>query len=38
LLLQVASDENAGMIYFWIRRDDLEARDFGNVWTILQCY
>lgn len=45
LLLQVDSDEDVGMmwgdvgrIYFWIRHDDLKARNFENVWFVLQCY
>jgi uncharacterized protein YwqG len=45
LLLQVDSDDNAGMmwgdlgmLYFWIRRQDLAARSFDKVWTILQCH
>ena len=45
LLLQVDSDDNtsmmwgdAGMLYFWIREDDLQARRFDRTWTILQCY
>ena len=46
LLLQIDSDEeNAGMmwgdggrLYFWIRKDDLKKRAFGNVWMVLQCY
>lgn len=45
LLLQVDTDESGpgwmwgdmGKIYYWIRRQDLAARDFSNVWTILQC-
>ena len=44
LLLQVDTDDDAGMmwgdcglIYFWIRREDLARRDFDNVWMILQC-
>lgn len=44
LLLQVDSDDNAemmwgdlGMLYFWIKEEDLIARDFSSVWTILQC-
>jgi len=44
LLLQVDTDDDAGMmwgdcglIYFWIRREDLARRDFSNVWMILQC-
>ncbi|MCM1167532.1 MAG: YwqG family protein, partial [Ruminococcus sp.] len=28
---------DCGRIYFYIRRDDLAARDFDNVWLILQC-
>jgi uncharacterized protein YwqG len=46
LLLQIDSDEknlgvmwgDVGRVYFWIRRQDLGKRDFGNVWLILQCY
>lgn len=45
LLLQVESDENAGMmwgdagrLYFWIRIGDLLKRDFSRVWLILQCH
>lgn len=45
LLLQIDSDDNAGMmwgdagkIYYWIRQQDLQARDFDNVWMLLQCY
>jgi uncharacterized protein YwqG len=44
LLLQVDTDEkarmmwgDAGMLYFWIRRTDLERREFSKVWMILQC-
>jgi uncharacterized protein YwqG len=44
LLLQLDSDDDAkmmwgdvGMLYFWIRKQDLERRDFSNVWMILQC-
>lgn len=44
LLLQIDSDEDAqmmwgdcGMIYFWIRRTDLEQRRFDKAWLILQC-
>jgi uncharacterized protein YwqG len=44
LLLQIDTDENAdmmwgdvGRIYYWIRRQDLERRDFDNIWMILQC-
>jgi uncharacterized protein YwqG len=28
---------DAGRIYFWIRREDLLARDFDRSWLILQC-
>jgi uncharacterized protein YwqG len=45
LLLQLDSDDeadmmwgDAGMLYFWIREQDARARDFSNVWMILQCY
>ena len=45
LLLQVDSDEAAGMmwgdsgmLYFWIRDDDLAARRFERVWCVMQCY
>ncbi len=44
LLLQIDSDHNpdwmwgdAGMLYFWIRDQDLAARDFDRAWMILQC-
>lgn len=43
LLLQVASDPelgtswaDAGLIYYWIREQDLERRDFDAVWLVLQ--
>jgi len=45
LLLQLDTDENAnvmwgdcGMLYYWIRKDDLANRRFDNVWMTLQCY
>jgi uncharacterized protein YwqG len=45
LLLQIDTDDDlgimwgdAGMIYFCIRRSDLQAGAFDNVWLILQCY
>lgn len=45
LLLQIDSDDNmatmwgdSGRVYFWIREQDLQVRDFGNVWLVLQCY
>lgn len=28
---------DCGHIYFWIRRQDLAARNFENVWLVLQC-
>jgi Uncharacterized protein conserved in bacteria len=44
LLLQIDSDDNAGfmwgdmgMLYFWIKKEDLEKSNFENVWMILQC-
>jgi uncharacterized protein YwqG len=44
LLLQLDSDETAklmwgdlGMLYFWVRRQDLEIRDFSKAWMTLQC-
>lgn len=45
LLFQVDSDDDAkmmwgdaGMLYVWIRRQDLETRSFDKAWTILQCF
>ena len=45
LLLQLDSDETAemmwgdsGMLYYWIRQQDLRALDFSNTWLVLQCY
>lgn len=45
LLLQLGSEEKAGMqwadsgmLYFWIREDDLVQRRFDKVWMILQSY
>ena len=44
LLLQIDSDDRAGMmwgdaglLYFWIRREDLARRDFTKVWMVSQC-
>lgn len=44
LLLQLDSDDDAGMmwgdcgmLYFWIRKDDLRAGRFDKCWMILQC-
>ena len=28
---------DCGHIYFWIRKQDLQALDFEKVWLILQC-
>ena len=43
LLLQIDSEPNTGMqwastglLYFWINKQDLQARNFDNVWVILQ--
>ena len=45
LLLQVDSDDaaglmwgDAGMLYYWIRDDDLAARRFERAWCVMQCY
>ncbi len=45
LLLQVSEDSNSdmmwgdlGMIYFWIREDDLRDQNFDNCWLIFQCH
>lgn len=45
LLLQVDSDDDAqmmwgdaGMLYFWIRQQDLAQAAFGKAWCILQCH
>lgn len=44
LLLQFDSDETAhvmwgdmGVLYFWIRKNDLANLDFSKTWMILQC-
>lgn len=47
LLLQLDTDDeesgpgwmwgDCGMLYFWIRQQDLEARRFDRTWCILQC-
>lgn len=44
LLLQLDTDEKAGMmwgdcgmLYFWIRKEDLVNRHFDRCWMILQC-
>lgn len=43
LLLQVDSDDhanmhwaNAGMLYYWIKRSDLQAQKFDQTWLVLQ--
>lgn len=46
LLLQIDSDEegpgwmwgDSGMIYFWIRKQELARADFDNIWLVLQCF
>lgn len=45
LLLQIDSEDeaemmwgDAGMIYYWVRKQDLQARKFDDVWLVLQCY
>ena len=45
LLLQVDTDDDArmawgdgGMIYFWIRKQDLEERAFDKAWLVLQSF
>lgn len=45
LLLQLDSDDvvglewgDAGMLYYWIRKQDLAAREFDRVWMTLQCF
>lgn len=44
LLLQLDTDDEVqwmwgdmGILYFWIRRQDLEARAFERAWCVLQC-
>ena len=44
LLLQLDSDDSVnmmwgdvGMLYFWIRKDDLATRRFDRAWASLQC-
>ncbi|MFC1742687.1 YwqG family protein [Candidatus Riflebacteria bacterium] len=44
LLLQLTEDKNAqmywgdaGILYFWIRKQDLANRNFANAWLIMQC-
>jgi uncharacterized protein YwqG len=29
---------DAGIIYYWIKTEDLARRDFEAVWLILQCF
>jgi uncharacterized protein YwqG len=45
LLLQIDSDNSCemswgddGTLYFWVKKDDLAAKRFDDVWMILQCY
>ncbi len=44
LLLEIDSDDDVdmmwgdgGTLYFWIRKSDLKAKNFDDVWMILQC-
>lgn len=44
LLFQIDSIDKAGMmwgdvgrVYFWIKKDDLEKKDFDKSWFVLQC-
>jgi uncharacterized protein YwqG len=43
LLLQLETNEDInmvfsyGMIYFWIKEEDLKNLNFNNVWSIVQC-
>lgn len=45
LQLDTVEDENfelmfgdCGNIYFYIRKEDLQVKNFDNIWLILQCY
>ena len=46
LLMQIDSDHentgmmwgDSGMLYFWIKTEDLKNQNFNNGWCILQCY
>jgi len=46
LLLQIDSEEDktemmwgdSGRIYFWIKKQDLEDKNFNKTWCILQCH
>jgi len=46
LLLQIGSEDDktgmmwgdAGNLYYWIRKQDLENKAFDKAWMILQCY
>jgi uncharacterized protein YwqG len=42
--LQFDSDDTAklmwgdlGMLYFWVRQQDLKVREFSKAWMTLQC-
>ena len=44
LLLQIDSDDDTGMmwgdvgmLYFWIKKEDVKSCNFKNTWMILQC-
>lgn len=45
LLFQLDTDDDAemmwgdsGMLYYWIRKQDIRDKNFDNCWMILQCY
>lgn len=45
LLLQIDSDErlnlmwnDAGRLYFWVKREEARQGNFANAWVILQCH
>jgi uncharacterized protein YwqG len=45
LLMQIDSDPatdfmwgDCGILYIWIKKDDLAVKNFQNIWTILQCH
>ncbi len=45
MLLQIDTDEQGpdwmwgdmGCLYFWIRKQDLDERNFDRIWAVLQC-
>ncbi|MGE7094486.1 YwqG family protein [Lysinibacillus sp. NPDC048646] len=45
LLLQLDSEDDlgymwgdSGKLYFWIRKEDCQNKNFDKAWTVLQCY